>query len=76
MKIRWKRKNKKRGTVSAVIVAAGSSSRMGGRDKLALPLGDSTVIAHTIRAFQKSEEVNEIVLVLHSISVIAEAPGT
>ena len=62
-----KKESKKRGRkglVSAVIVAAGSSSRMGGRDKLAAPLGDSTVIAHTIRAFQDCPEVGEIVLVL------------
>ena len=63
MKISLKRE-KKRGGVSAVIVAAGSSSRMGGADKLAAPLGDSTVIAHTLRAFQASEDVTEIVLVL------------
>ena len=53
-----------RGLVSAVIVAAGSSSRMGGMDKLAAPLAGSTVIAHTIRAFQDAENVGEIVLVL------------
>ena len=64
MKIRLKREKKDRETVSAVIVAAGSSSRMGGGDKLAMPLGDSTVIAHTLRAFQNCAEVTEIVLVL------------
>ena len=37
---------------------------MGGVDKLAAPLAGSTVIAHTIRAFQASEDVGEIVLVL------------
>ena len=63
MKISFKRE-KKSGGVSAVIVAAGSSSRMGGMDKLAAPLGDSTVIAHTLRAFQECGEVTEIVLVL------------
>ena len=52
------------GLVSAVIVAAGSSSRMGGMDKLSASLAGSTVIAHTIRAFQASEDVGEIVLVL------------
>ena len=59
-----KTRRKAKGLVSAVIVAAGSSSRMGGVDKLAAPLAGSTVIAHTIRAFQLSEEVGEIVLVL------------
>ena len=68
MKIGINRKNKGKhngsGLVSAVIVAAGNSSRMGGEDKLALPLAGSTVIAHTIRAFQDCAEVGEIVLVL------------
>ena len=63
MKISFKREKKRTG-VSAVIVAAGCSSRMGGADKLAAPLGDSTVIARTLRAFQASEDVTEIVLVL------------
>ena len=57
-------RRKARGLVSAVIVAAGSSSRMGGMDKLSAPLAGSTVIVHTIRAFQLSGEVDEIVLVL------------
>ncbi len=61
---RDKKKRKSGGLVSAVIVAAGSSSRMGGLDKLAAPLAGSTVIAHAIRAFQESPEVGEIVLVL------------
>jgi 2-C-methyl-D-erythritol 4-phosphate cytidylyltransferase len=59
-----KRKQNKPGLVSAVIVAAGSSSRMGGGDKLAMPLAGSTVISRTIRAFQDCPEVGEIVLVL------------
>lgn len=68
MKIRLGKKDKGtrggKGLVSAVIVAAGSSRRMGGMDKLAAPLAGSTVIAHTIRAFQDSGDVGEIVLVL------------
>ena len=62
--MRKKTRRKAKGLVSAVIVAAGSSSRMGGMDKLSAPLAGSTVIAHTIRAFQVSGEVDEIVLVL------------
>ena len=54
----------KNGPVSAVIVAAGSSSRMGGMDKLAAPLAGKSVIGRTIRAFQDCDEVSEIVLVL------------
>src|ERR1700728_3992745 len=50
--------------VSAVILAAGSSTRMGDAKQL-LPLGDSTVLAQTI-ANVRDAEVHEIVLVLGS----------
>ena len=36
----------------AVIVAAGSASRMGGVDKILAPLGNTTVIAASAKAFQ------------------------
>jgi molybdenum cofactor cytidylyltransferase len=48
--------------VSAVILAAGSSTRMG-KAKQLLPLGDSTVLERTI-ANVRGAEVNEVVLVL------------
>ena len=38
--------------VCAVIVAAGSSRRMGGENKLLLPLDDAPVLAHTLSAFE------------------------
>ena len=47
---------------SAVIVAAGSSQRMG-FDKLTAPLGASSVLLRTLRAFDESEYVSEIVVV-------------
>lgn len=47
---------------SAVIVAAGSSSRMG-EDKLLIELGGRTVIERTMLAFQSSEYIDEIVVV-------------
>lgn len=47
---------------SAVIVAAGSSERMGS-DKLMLKLGDVPVLARTLRVFQASPLVDEIVVV-------------
>ena len=47
---------------SAVIVAAGSSERMGS-DKLALMLGNKPVLARTLKAFQDSPLVDEIVVV-------------
>jgi len=48
--------------LSAIIVAAGVSERMG-FDKLFAPLGDKPVIAHTIDAFERTSCVDEIVLV-------------
>ena len=49
--------------LSAIIVAAGSSRRMG-FDKLLAPIGDRTVIAHAVEAFARSACVNEIILVV------------
>lgn len=47
---------------SAVIVAAGSSQRMGS-DKLMLKLGEIPVLARTLKAFQASPLVDEIIVV-------------
>ena len=48
--------------VSAVLVAAGSSTRMG-FDKLSFDLGGETVLHRSIRAFAQCPQVAEIVLV-------------
>ena len=48
--------------LSAVIVAAGSSQRMG-FDKLLALVGDRPVLAHTINAFEQTPSVREIILV-------------
>ncbi len=56
------RKNGAAPKCSAVIVAAGSSVRMG-FDKLTAPLGQAPVLLHTLRAFERSEYVGEIVVV-------------
>ena len=47
----------------AVIVAAGSASRMGGIDKVMAPLKGEPMIVHTVRAFQSCDAVKEIVIV-------------
>ena len=47
----------------AVLVAAGSASRMGGIDKVMAPLGGEPMIARTVRAFQECDAVSEIVIV-------------
>ena len=56
------RKNGASPKCSAVIVAAGSSVRMG-FDKLTAQLGSSSVLLRTLRAFEASEYVGEIVVV-------------
>ena len=71
----WHRKKNKRsktaGTarmvrVSAVILGGGSSSRMGGEDKLAAMLDGRTVLAWSLRAFQACDFIQEIILVTHT----------
>lgn len=47
----------------AVIMAAGSASRMGGIDKVMAPLKGQPMIFHTVRAFQDCDAVKEIVIV-------------
>lgn len=47
----------------AVIVAAGSASRMGGIDKVMAPLGGEPMVVKSIRAFQECDAVREIVVV-------------
>ena len=47
---------------TAVIVAAGSSTRLG-QDKLLLPLGGVPVLARTLRAFESFAMVDEIIVV-------------
>ena len=47
----------------AVIVAAGSASRMGGIDKVMAQLKGEPMIARTVRSFQQSEVIREIVIV-------------
>lgn len=47
----------------AVIVAAGTASRMGGIDKVMAPLKGEPMIVHTVRAFQNCDAIREIVIV-------------
>ena len=51
------------GYCGAVIVAAGSASRMGGIDKVMAELGGEPMIARTVRAFQNCDAIKEIVIV-------------
>ena len=47
----------------AVIVAAGSASRMGGIDKVMAPIGGEPMILRTVRQFQNCDAIGEIVVV-------------
>jgi 2-C-methyl-D-erythritol 4-phosphate cytidylyltransferase len=51
--------------VSAIIVAAGSSQRMG-FDKLLSPIGGRPVVAHSIDRFELCREIDEVILVVRS----------
>ena len=59
----------------AVIVAAGSASRMKGIDKIMADLGGMTVIARTVKAFQECDCISEIVIVTREdlIPAVTEA---
>ena len=47
----------------AVIVAAGTASRMGGIDKVMAPVGSEPMIVRTVRAFQNCDAIRQIVVV-------------
>lgn len=53
---------KEKPSCSAVIVAAGSSQRMGS-DKIMMKLGAMPVLARTVLAFENNENVDEIIIV-------------
>jgi 2-C-methyl-D-erythritol 4-phosphate cytidylyltransferase len=55
--------------VGAVIAAAGSSTRMGGADKLFAPLGGRPLLAHALAAIQECPLVDRIVLVVSSANL-------
>ena len=61
------------GFCSAVVLAAGNSQRMG-KDKILMPIGGAPVIAHTLKALQSSDRIDEIVIVTkyESIQEIAD----
>ena len=60
--IKWGRCKKLECRVTAVLVAAGSSTRMG-FDKLSFDLGGETVLERSVRAFDECPEVDELVIV-------------
>ena len=67
---RLARKVLKTGYCGAVIVAAGTASRMGGIDKVMAPLCGEPMIVHTVRAFQTCDAIREIVVVTRQDLVV------
>ncbi len=57
--------------LSAVIVAAGSSVRMGGEDKIFMPVAGIPVIARSLLAYENCKDVSEIVVVTKESSIDA-----
>ncbi len=54
----------------AVIVAAGSARRMGGVDKVMAELVGQPLILHTVRAFQETAVISEIVIVTRADLIV------
>jgi 2-C-methyl-D-erythritol 2,4-cyclodiphosphate synthase/2-C-methyl-D-erythritol 4-phosphate cytidylyltransferase len=52
----------KNGTAAAIIAAGGSSSRMGGTDKLFAEISGLPVIMHSILAFERARSISEIII--------------
>jgi 2-C-methyl-D-erythritol 4-phosphate cytidylyltransferase len=55
--------------VSAIIVAAGDSQRMGGVDKMFAPIAGRPVIARVIDTFQKCKRIDQIIVVMSSKNI-------
>lgn len=66
--------------VTAVIVAAGTASRMHGTDKILTPLAGEPVLTRTIRVFENHPLIDEIILVVRAdqketVGAMVEAQG-
>jgi molybdenum cofactor cytidylyltransferase len=58
---------------SAVILAAGTSSRMAGRHKLLLPIGDKPAIRHTVERIVDASPQEVVVVTGHGARDVTEA---
>lgn len=57
--------------ITAIILASGKGTRMGGVDKCFLSLGAKPVVAWSLQAFEKCKEVDHIVLVVRKDQMAA-----
>jgi 2-C-methyl-D-erythritol 4-phosphate cytidylyltransferase len=60
-------------TIAAIIVAAGSSTRMGGGDKLLLPIGGRPLIAHSLAVFSAHPRIEAVVVAASPANIDALA---
>lgn len=68
---KWRDRGRREDHVcTAVVAAAGSSTRMG-EDKLFLPLGDVPVLIRTLRALESCPEIGDIIVVTRAESMVA-----
>jgi 2-C-methyl-D-erythritol 4-phosphate cytidylyltransferase len=58
--------------LTAIIVAAGSSKRVG-FDKLFSKIGDRSVLEHVLAAFEEAESVSEIIVVGRDLKLVQDA---
>lgn len=74
MKLFFRKKNRQdTASCSVVVLAAGSSTRMG-RDKIMLEVGGLPVIVRTLMTFESISEVNEVIVVTRE-ALIPEIAG-
>jgi 2-C-methyl-D-erythritol 4-phosphate cytidylyltransferase len=57
------------GKVAVIIVAAGDSQRMGGMDKMFVPLGGRPVLARVLDTFENCRKIDEIFVVINKKSM-------
>lgn len=70
-KLSWTDKEEALEGLPVIIVAAGSSSRMGGQNKQFLKLGGIPVIARTLMAFENSPHIKNIILVVREEDIFS-----
>ena len=65
-----KRKDARRPRCAALVAAAGSSTRMGGINKLLQPLDGIPVLIRTLQALQAAQRVDEIIVATRECDLV------
>lgn len=61
------------GRVVAIVLAAGSSRRMGGRNKLLLPFGGQPLVRHVVTTILDSQAVSVVVVLGYEAAAVRDA---